>query len=62
MQSLASVVIPAKAGNGVSWGSLLRLCLLLLGLALAAHPVPFSYLNLHVEKDRIDGTLYDACP
>lgn len=37
-----------------------RLCLLLLGLLaapLAAHPVPFSYLDLHIEKDRIDGQL-----
>jgi len=38
-----------------------RFCLLLLlGLVaapLAAHPVPFSYLDVHLEKDRIDGTL-----
>lgn len=38
-----------------------RLWLLLLGLflaaPLAAHPVPFSYLDLHVEQDRIDGKL-----
>jgi hypothetical protein len=40
---------------------LFRFCLTLLGLLLAtplaAHPVPFSYLDLHIEKDRIDGTL-----
>jgi hydrogenase/urease accessory protein HupE len=42
-------------------GRFLRLCLLLFGLIAAgpslAHPVPFSYLDLRIEKDRIDGTL-----
>lgn len=41
--------------------SLVSRILLLLGLfmaaPLAAHPVPFSYLDIKVEKDRIDGTL-----
>ena len=39
----------------------LRVCLLLFGLfaalPAAAHPVPFSYLDIRMEQDRIDGTL-----
>ena len=37
--------------------SLLLLAGLLLAAPLAAHPVPFSYLDLKIHEDRIDGTL-----
>ena len=36
------------------------LCSFLCGLVARdalAHPVPFSYLDLHVQRDAIDGTL-----
>ncbi len=56
-----------RGNDGVQWGQhrrwacLIRFCLLLLfgflAAPLAAHPVPFSYLDVHLEKDRIDGTL-----
>lgn len=35
----------------------LGLLALLLGVPLAAHPAPFSYLDLHLREGRIDGTL-----
>lgn len=33
------------------------LCLLLASLPAQAHPAPFSYLDLHLEGDRIDGVV-----
>lgn len=32
-------------------------CVLLSAATASAHPVPFSYLDLHVERDAIEGTL-----
>jgi hydrogenase/urease accessory protein HupE len=32
-------------------------CLLLASASASAHPVPFSYLDLHVERDGIEGTV-----
>jgi hypothetical protein len=38
-------------------GGLFVVALLMSAHAASAHPIPFSYLDLHVQRDAIDGTL-----
>ncbi|HEV3138964.1 MAG TPA: hypothetical protein VGY57_00540, partial [Vicinamibacterales bacterium] len=33
------------------------MCLMVVARPVSAHPVPFSYLDLRVQRDAIDGTL-----